>query len=120
MSGFPVVWVGVDGRWYGSVGLNITLAMRKALQQALAETQNRSHELARLAVRVSSVSLADQGTQPLSIPACEEITRVLASAVPILKREKKRLCIFECLLEPELKEGLAGVFGVVLREEESR
>ena len=33
--GFPVIWVRSQGRWYTSTGLNTTLALRSALQQAL-------------------------------------------------------------------------------------
>ena len=35
VNGFPVIWVGTNDGWYGGVDLNITLALRKALQQAL-------------------------------------------------------------------------------------
>ena len=38
--GFPVIWVGTNDGWYGGVDLNITLALRKALQQALMKVQN--------------------------------------------------------------------------------
>ena len=38
--GFPVIWVRSNGRWYTSAGLNTTLALRNALQQALLNTQN--------------------------------------------------------------------------------
>ena len=34
VSGFPVVWIGTNDGWYGSVDLNITMALRNALQQA--------------------------------------------------------------------------------------
>ena len=35
MLGFPVIWVKSQGRRYTSIGLNTTLALRSALQQAL-------------------------------------------------------------------------------------
>jgi hypothetical protein len=38
----------------------------------------------------------------------------------VLKRNRKRLLVLDLAQEPFLKEGLAGVFGVLLREEESR
>ena len=38
--GFPVIRVRSNGQWYTSAGLNITLALRNALQQALLNTQN--------------------------------------------------------------------------------
>ena len=41
--GFPVIGVSSNGQWFTSAGLNITLALRNALQQALLNTQN--HQL---------------------------------------------------------------------------
>ena len=40
VSGFPVVWIGTNDGWYGSVDLNITMALRNALQQAIINVQN--------------------------------------------------------------------------------
>ncbi|AIE60235.1 putative thiazole-containing bacteriocin maturation protein [Bacillus methanolicus] len=122
VSGFPVVWVGTSGGWYGSTGLNITLALRKALQQALVKAQNRADRLTTQAFKVSSVLLEEKAPLNLMIPACEETAQfeVLQSAMKILERNCKRLSVFELEMEPFLKEKLAGVFGVLLREEESR
>ena len=39
VNGFPVIWVGTNDNWYSAVDLNITLALRKALQQALMMVQ---------------------------------------------------------------------------------
>lgn len=39
--GFPVIWVRSKGRWYAGAGLNTTLALRNALQQALSDAQNQ-------------------------------------------------------------------------------
>ena len=58
VSGFPVVWVGTSDRWYGSVGLNVTLALRNALQQALLEAQNQTTRPTSQVLEVSSVRLA--------------------------------------------------------------
>ncbi len=122
VSGFPVVWVGTSGRWFGSVGLNVTMALRKALQQALLKAQNHAACLTTQALEVSSVLLEEKVKQSLVIPACEETAQseVLQSALQVLKRNRKRLLVFDLALEPFLKEELAGVFGVLMREEESR
>lgn len=122
VSGFPVVWVGTNGRWYGSVGLNITMALRKALQQALMKAQNEVDCLTMQALEVSSVPLEEKVPISLVIPTCEETTQseILQSAMQVLKRNRKRLLVFELALEPFLKEELAGVFGVLVREEESQ
>ncbi|GGE24233.1 putative thiazole-containing bacteriocin maturation protein [Marinithermofilum abyssi] len=120
VSGFPVVWVSTNGRWYGSVGLNVTMALREALQQALSK--NQATCLTTQALEASTVLLKERVPQNLLIPACEEaaLSEVLQSALQVLKRSRKRLLVFDLALEPFLKEGLAGVFGVLLREEESR
>ncbi|EIJ78348.1 hypothetical protein PB1_12339 [Bacillus methanolicus PB1] len=122
VSGFPVVWVGTREGWYGSAGLNITMALRKALQQALMKAQNQAANLTTQALEAPSVLLEEKVPQNFVIPACEETTQseVLQSAMQILERNGKRLLVFELELEPFLKEKLAGVFGVLLREEESR
>jgi putative thiazole-containing bacteriocin maturation protein len=122
VSGFPVVWVGTSGHWYGSVGLNITMALRKALQQALMQAQNQTACLTTQALEVSSVFLEKKVQRSLLIPAYEETAQseVLQSALQILKENRKRLLVCDLALEPFLKEELAGVFGVLLREEESQ
>lgn len=121
VCGFPVVWVGTGGRWYGSVGLNVTMALRKALQYALSKAQNKSACLVTQAMGASSVLLEEEKPQNLVIPAFEEAAQaeVLQSAFQILKRNHKQLLVFDLTLEPFMKEGMAGVFGVLLREEES-
>lgn len=119
VSGFPVVWVGTSDRWYGGVGLNVTLAFRDALQQALVEAQNQT---ACLTSEVSSVLLKEQLPVSLEIPSCEVTIKseVLQSAMQVLERNRKRLMVFDLAVVPFLKEEMAGVFGVLLREEESR
>ncbi len=121
-SGFPVVWVGAGGRWFGGAGLNTTMALRNVLRQALLKAQNESACNAEQALEVSSVIVEEKAPGPLSVPACEDaaLPEVMRSALQILKRNGKRLVIFDLALEPFLKDGLAGVFGVSLRKEESR
>ncbi|MEK3886145.1 putative thiazole-containing bacteriocin maturation protein [Bacillus sp. FSL K6-3431] len=122
VSGFPVVWIGTNGRWFGSVGLNITLALRNGLQQALMQAQNRPIFHMTQTLELSSVLLEEKVPQSLVIHACAEATNseVLQSAMQVLDRKRKRLLVFDLALEPFLKEELAGVFGVLVREEESR
>lgn len=120
--GFPTVWIGTGGKWYGSVGLNLTMALRKALQFALLQAQNQMDCSTTKSLEVSSVLLEEKGRQNIVIPSYNEgsDSEVLHSALQILKRHRKRLLVFNLALEPFLKEELAGVFGVLLREEGSR
>ena len=71
------------------------------------------------AQEVSSVLLEEKVPLSLVIPACDEKrqSEILHSAMQILERNHKRLFVFDLAFEPFLKEGLAGVFGVLLREE---
>jgi putative thiazole-containing bacteriocin maturation protein len=122
VSGFPVVWVGTSDGWYGSSGLNVTMALRNALQQALLQAQNKTGVITTQTLQVSSVHLEEEVPQSLVIPAYQaaEHSEVLNSALQILKRNRNQLLVYNLALEPFLKEGLAGVFGVLLREEEAR
>lgn len=121
VCGFPVVWVGTNGRWYGSVGLNLTIALQKALQQALKE-QNQTPFLTTKALEVSDVLLKEKVPLGLAIPSCEEETQLelLQSALQVLNRNHKQITVFDLAVEPFLKEKLAGVFGVLLQEEEPK
>ncbi|MGD8189329.1 putative thiazole-containing bacteriocin maturation protein [Brevibacillus ginsengisoli] len=120
--GFPVVWVGTSDYWYGSVGLNVTMALRRSLQQALFKAQNKAELLMPQSLKVSSVRLNHNEPQSLVIPSIEEATQteVLQTALQILKQNHKRICLLDLALEPFLKEEMAGVFGVLLREEVSQ
>jgi putative thiazole-containing bacteriocin maturation protein len=116
--GFPVIWVKSYSRRYTSTGLNTTLALRSALQQALLDTQNQVHSTDRNAE--SAVFLKEKEFK-LEIPSCEEITQLelLQSAIEVLNRNSKQLLVYDLAFEPFLKQELAGVFGVQVREGES-
>ncbi|OAS86001.1 MULTISPECIES: putative thiazole-containing bacteriocin maturation protein [Metabacillus] len=120
VSGFPVVWIGTKNGWYGSVDINITFALRKALQLALFNLQNHEDPLTSQGLVVSSVLLEEKAPQLINIPDCDDQKHsvLLQSAKEVLDRNGKQLVIFELEPEPILKEGLAGIFGVVVREEE--
>lgn len=122
VSGFPVVWVGVNNCWHGSIDLNRTLALRKALQKALMKAQNNPVYHREQVLTISSVKAEKEASQSIAIPACEvtEHGKVLRSALKVLRRNHKRLLVCDLASEPFLKEELAGVFGVSLREEERR
>ena len=120
VNGFPVIWVGTNDGWYGGVDLNSTLALRKALQQALMKVQCPTASHLGQAQEVSSVLLEDKVPLSLVISACDEKrqSEILHSAIQILERNHKRLLVVDLAFEPFLKEGIAGLFGVSLREEE--
>jgi len=120
--GFPVVWIGTRDGWYGHVGLNVTMALRKALQQALQAAQNQSEYFKTQALEFSSLHLEEEAPIRVEIPACEAKSQpeVLQSALQVLNRNNKKLFALDLAVEPFMKEEIAGVFGVVLREEGSR
>jgi putative thiazole-containing bacteriocin maturation protein len=122
LYGFPVVWVGTGDRWYGTVGLNKTMALRQTLQAALLKLQNQlaSHEVQVL--EISSVNLGAELPIRLEISSTEETKQleILENALEILKLNGMYLSAMDLAVEPFLRESLGGVFGVVLREGESR
>lgn len=115
ICGFPVVWAGVDGKWFRSAGLNLTLAMRRALQQTIGKMQNRSSETAAQPVLLENVI-------QLSIPAYEEFDydAFYAHAEKMLTEEGRTLKVVEIPHAPLFKDGIAGVFGVYLNKEGSK
>ncbi|MCM3737860.1 putative thiazole-containing bacteriocin maturation protein [Bacillus cytotoxicus] len=119
---FPVIWIRTNNRWYGSVGLNKTMALRKALQQALIEVQNCDDCHVSQAIENSSVLLHDKMPLHFDISSCENLTQeeILQSAEQTVKQNGKRLYVFEISLEEVWKEELAGIYGVLLGEEESQ
>lgn len=122
VSGFPVIWIGMKNRWYAGVGLNKTLALRSALKQALLEAQNESVSLNSKPLEISSVSLIEQLPLSLEIPSCEVTinSEVLQSALQVLEQNHLRLLVLDLGVEPFLKEEGVGLYGVLLREEESQ
>ncbi|MGE7184158.1 putative thiazole-containing bacteriocin maturation protein [Peribacillus sp. NPDC006672] len=120
VSGFPVVWAGTSDGWSGAVGLNVTIAIRNALQKAVMKVQNQTVCLTAPDL-VATPVLKEEIPLNLVIPSCEVTgnSEILKSALQVLKKNKKRIFVFELEQEPFLKEELAGVFGVFLREEES-
>ncbi|WP_332632385.1 putative thiazole-containing bacteriocin maturation protein [Halalkalibacter flavus] len=116
--GFPVIRIRSNGRWYNRVGLNITFALRHALEQALLNTPNQVNSLVRH--EMVPADFVDKKKSQLKIPSCDGMTQleVLQSSVQVLKQYRKRLVIYDLSFEPFLKHEIAGVFGVQVREEE--
>ncbi|NHN32737.1 putative thiazole-containing bacteriocin maturation protein [Paenibacillus agricola] len=122
--GFPAVWVGTGDYWYGSTDLNITVALQKGLQAALQKVQNNSVYPANqvLELEASSVRFGNDAVVDFVIPSNEGTlqTEALQDALQVLKKNGKQLFVVDLAVEPFLKEELKGVFGVLLREGETR
>jgi putative thiazole-containing bacteriocin maturation protein len=122
VSGFPSIWVGTRSGWHGSAGLNITTALREALQKALFKYQNQAEPDYVKVLAKSEVQLRGDVPQRLIIPSYEERiqSETMKEAAGILKTNGKQLYVYELKLEPDINQGLEGVFGVLLREEGSQ
>jgi putative thiazole-containing bacteriocin maturation protein len=120
MNGFQVVYVGTRDGWFGNADLNITLALRKSLQQALYQVQNHSESSTAIRLENSSVYLDEMDSFSMDIPAYDERiqSETLLEAIDILTRNQKQVVVYELGLEPVFKQELEGVFSVLLREEE--
>ncbi|MBU8907505.1 putative thiazole-containing bacteriocin maturation protein [Desertibacillus haloalkaliphilus] len=119
LLGFPVIRVRSNDRWYTRAGLNPTLALRNVLEQALLETQNTVNS--QVDNEMETVEFPEKKKAKLNISSCDELSQyeLLQSSMNVLKENGKRLFVYDLSFEPFLKEKLAGVFGVQIREEES-
>ncbi|WP_017152758.1 putative thiazole-containing bacteriocin maturation protein [Bacillus bingmayongensis] len=117
--GFPVIWVRVHNQWYGSANLNMTLALRSALQQALLHFQNQEPPYNSNILWESSVLLHDTESFRTEVQKEEEIPHLdsLQLALQNLKEHNLHPYVLDLAIEPFLKEGLGGVVGVVIKEE---
>ncbi|OIK15763.1 putative thiazole-containing bacteriocin maturation protein [Bacillus sp. MUM 116] len=120
VHGFPVVWVRSNGCWYTGAGLNTTLALRNTLQQAILDAQNQNNSVERH--EKESMIYLEKKDSKLEIPSCMEMTQLelLQSAIQVLNRYSKQLFVYDLSIEPFLKQGLAGVYGVQVREGDSK
>ncbi|MGG3469067.1 putative thiazole-containing bacteriocin maturation protein [Neobacillus pocheonensis] len=116
--GFPVIGVRSNGRWYTRAGLNTALALRNAIQQALLDAQNDLNVTDR---ETETAVFLKEKKFKIDIPSCAEITQLelLQSSLQVLNRKNKQLFIYDLAFEPFLKQRLAGVYGVQVREGES-
>ncbi|TYR78615.1 putative thiazole-containing bacteriocin maturation protein [Priestia megaterium] len=118
--GFPVVWIGINKHWYKSAGLTVTAALQRALQQAIMDIQNQMSSSQITAFNLPSDSLIEAESTRLALRNEERTDlEIFQSATQILKRNNRKLVVFDLAAEAFLKEGLAGVYGVLLREEKS-
>ena len=111
--GFPVVWVGTRKGWVASPGLNMTAALRNALQQAvmLEQNQTASNTL------MPPVWEKTNAPKNVSIHAEARQREVLISAKNTLKDNGQTLLTLHIQLQPFV-EPFIKVYGVLLREEE--
>lgn len=119
IHGFPVIWIGTTKGWYGSAGLNLTSALRGALQNALSDFQNESAGFESQVLKDSEVHFLEKSQKSLRVP--ESTARLqretLLAAIEVLKQNKTQMTVYELYFEPSFKQQLNGVYGVSLREE---
>lgn len=117
--GLPIVMIGTNNRWYRSVGLNITLALRDALQLALMAAQNDENDLPSHAICHTTTFVPEaENWQSMLIPEFDERkkTDLLKSAMKILKNHNKQLVAIDLNISLFKTDELSGVYGVLLRE----
>ncbi|MEN1935664.1 putative thiazole-containing bacteriocin maturation protein [Paenibacillus sp. 102] len=119
--GFPVVWTRMNNQWYGSTDLNVTLALRNSLQQALLHVQNQQLPSNSYVLSDSSIFVQDTDSFRVEIQSEEEIPQLetLQSALQHLKENNLHPIVFDLAVEPFLQEGLGSVVGVLISEEEN-
>jgi putative thiazole-containing bacteriocin maturation protein len=119
VHGFPVFWIGTKKGWHGSVGLNATLALRSALQNAISNFQNESAGVRDQVLQESEVHILEEDKQNITIPVCTaRIQReTVQAAIEVLKQNRIEMSVYELSFEPIFNQQLEGVFGVSLEEE---
>ncbi len=123
ISGFPVVWVGIQEEWYGCVGLNITLALRNVLQYVIMKRQNHSsHSCFIKGIEARSLLVEDIVPLHIEIPAFQGMNSVemFESSKQVLKRQHRQLVVYELEFDPFARDDVLKLAGVCLREEEFR
>ena len=112
-NGLPVVWrKAEDNRWYGSVGFNLTLALRCALLHAVKAEQNKSTSTA---PSFSEIHFEEQAIRSIDIPAYDsnDHADVLRSVVNLFEQHKKELSFVKVCLETFEQDGYLEVYGVL-------
>ncbi|MBC6975807.1 putative thiazole-containing bacteriocin maturation protein [Bacillus sp. Xin] len=119
--GFPVVWTRMHNQWYGGTDLNVTLALRNSLQQALLHAQNQQLPPNSYVLSDSSIFVQDTDTFRVEIQSEEVLPQLetLQSALLNLKENNLYPVVFDLAIEPFLQEGLGSVVGVLIKEEEN-
>ncbi|MDA2243492.1 putative thiazole-containing bacteriocin maturation protein [Bacillus cereus] len=117
---FPVIWVGVNDRWYGASNINMTLALRNALQLSLLHIQSEETPYRANILPESSIILYDTDSFRVEIQAEEEIpsAQSLQLALQHLEEHNFYPFVFDLAIEPFLKENLDGVYGVLIAKED--
>ncbi|MGG8363476.1 MULTISPECIES: putative thiazole-containing bacteriocin maturation protein [Bacillus cereus group] len=117
---FPVIWIGINDRWYGASNINMTLALRSALQLSLLHIQSEETPYRANILPESSIILYDTDSFRVEIQAEEEIPSVqsLQLALQHLEEHNFYPFVFDLAIEPFLKENLDGVYGVLIAKED--
>lgn len=123
--GFPVAWVGTNGRFVGSVGFCLSMALQRTLAYALrCESAEEEDDLAE-DTRCVSTAVAqlerEEAVAPTDVEAWpgfygEEVT----AALDALAHSGKDVQVLDLALEPFLTDVLAGVIGVFIQQGGSR
>ncbi|GMA63823.1 putative thiazole-containing bacteriocin maturation protein [Alicyclobacillus fastidiosus] len=123
--GFPVAWVGTNGRFVGSVGFCMSMALQRTLAYALrCESADEEDDTAQDVRCVSTAVVQiehDEAVSPIDIEAwpgfhLEQVT----AALDALARKGKDVVVLDLALEPFMTDVLAGVMGVCIRQGESQ
>ncbi|WP_051343922.1 putative thiazole-containing bacteriocin maturation protein [Alicyclobacillus herbarius] len=120
IHGFPGLWVRSAGMWYGAPSIHPGLALRRVLQQALSRAQNgRTVPQNAFVVETDALCCAEGNPVRQAIPDGSTLdwSDLVRSALKTLKRAGTAVRVLELAVEPAFQSPLAGVVGVVLREE---
>ena len=120
LFGFPVIWIGMDGHFVGCVGLNLTMALQRALEYTLLtkvwEGSNGTRIDARWVVESSTCVIGGEAPVSIAVETWNGFTAsesdVVAAAFEQVERTGRTVTVWDLAVEPFLTQGLGGVFGV--------
>ncbi|WP_459500806.1 putative thiazole-containing bacteriocin maturation protein [Bacillus sp. C1] len=119
--GFPVIWTRMYNQWYGGTDLNVTLALRNSLQQAIMHAQNQQLPPNSYVLPDSSIFVQDTDSFRVEIQREEEIPQLETLQLALLHLKENNLypVAFDLSIDSFLQEGLGSVVGILIEEEEN-
>ncbi len=115
-AGFPVIWIEVKDRWYGSVGLDRTTALCNVLKHAVMKGQNKQSNIHTLVIEHTSIAVNEKNPSEFEVVP-SDVAGSLQNAKDVFSRSRRTLNVFELPMEPLLKKEQAVLVGVMLRKE---
>ncbi|WP_408009874.1 putative thiazole-containing bacteriocin maturation protein [Pseudalkalibacillus sp. A8] len=115
-AGFPVIWLEMKNKWYGSVGLDLTIALRNTLKHAVMKGQNKKADFSSMVIEQPFITVNETNPSEFEVLP-SDMTESLQNAKQVFKKSRRTLNVFQLPMEPLLQKEQAVLVGVMLRKE---